>query len=208
MEQIDCFNQKNQIIIQEQLLNINNKTTNGDTQISEKRSKVIIEKILLEQSGYPFEHAGSQQSIDFRNVRVGDNYYNYELKKVNTGDRFMFNDSTIVPDVYYILNYVQKKRVVIKKGSTILDNILIKDNDTVYDSLDYLKKIVLSCDITNINSTIVFKIFNAVLCLAKQCVFNNIMTLSDYGEMFKNTTRFGNVASRPRPNWTFKIVLD
>jgi hypothetical protein len=180
-----------------------NKTVKGNTQESEREFIKIVNDSLVKLSGHTVEQAPSQQAIDFRNVHVGDQLINYECKKVNTGNKFIFNDTVIKPDVYYILNYVGLKKILIKKGSDI--ELLSEKTITsiIKEDLEFLKQIVFQVE--TIDLLFIKQLFGITISLAKNAVHERIINLFEYGELFKFSTNFGNAKSRPRPNWTFTI---
>jgi hypothetical protein len=182
----------------------NNETLNGDTQKSERIFIGIVKNSLLKLTDKPFKQAGSQEPIDFQNVDISGKIYNFECKKVNKGNRFIFNDSVIDPDVFYIFCKEQEKKVLIIKGCNI--KLLKEINDTTLEEdISKLKKHVSDLSPETLNLNIVRFLFVSVLSIAKHCVFKKVMTLSDYSELFKFKSDFGNISSRPRPNWTVTI---
>jgi hypothetical protein len=178
------------------------KTEDGKTQEAERGLKKIILAELNKVSESPIEEAGQQQAIDFRNFKYKGKYYNFECKKSDKGEKFMFNDTMVKPDVWYIFNYEKYKKVRIIKGNEI------KLLDTRYQTTNCMDRIR---DLVNgtqeINGLFVSNLFILTLELAKNCVFSGKMSLFDYGELFKNTTIFGNAVSRPRPNWNIHVPL-
>ena len=180
--------------------NVNLKTNKGKTQKAESILKEIFRKCLRKLTDKPFEEAGSQQAIDFRNVNINGTIYFFELKK-SDGSCFKFNDSVPEPDVFYVFYSSKEKKVLIIKGCNI--KLLKEINDTTLEEdISKLKKYVSDLSPETLNLNIVRFLFVIVLSIAKHCVFKKVMTLSDYSELFKFTTDFGNISSRPRPNWT------
>lgn len=182
-----------------------NETIDGDTQKSERVFIQIVKKGLLKLTNdKPFKQASSQEPIDFQNVDISGTIYNFECKKVNKGNRFIFNDSVIDPDVYYIFCKEQEKKVLIIKGCNI--KLLKENNDTTLEEdINILKKHVSDLTPETIDLNIVRFLFVSILSIAKHCVFKKIMSLNDYSELFKFKTDFGNISSRPRPNWSVTI---
>lgn len=81
------------------------KTTDGNTQNTERKSISLIRDCLSELS-YSFEEAGSQQSKDFRNINnIG---LDIEIKKTD-GYTVYFNDTLPNKNIYYIIFFTGKK---------------------------------------------------------------------------------------------------
>jgi hypothetical protein len=177
-------------------------TKNGDTQKAERTFIEIVKKELTKLTKEPFKQAGSQEPIDFQNVIINGKEYFFECKKCNKGNTFIFNDSVIDPGVYYI--FCSAKKVKIIKGSDI--ELLDEPNDgTLETDITELKKHVNELTPENINFQKIRFIFNIILCISKESVLKKIITLFDYSSLFKMTTNFGKISSRPRPNWSVKV---
>ena len=81
------------------------KTTDGNTQNTERKSISLIRDCLSELS-YSFEEAGSQQSKDFRNINnIG---LDIEIKKTD-GYTVYFNDTLPNKNIYYIIFFTGKQ---------------------------------------------------------------------------------------------------
>ena len=180
-----------------------NKTEDGKTQECERNIKKIILTELIKHAdpGTTITEAGQQQAIDFRNFCYKGVLYNFECKKCDKGNSFKFNDTMVKDEVYYILIYEKYKKVRIILGY----DISLLDNNFELANFNNLIKLINSVKI--INKKFIFDLFNITLNLAKECVYSGIMSIFDFGEMFKTTINFGNVSSRPRPNWTILIPL-
>lgn len=80
------------------------KTTDGNTQNTERKSISLIRDCLSELS-YSFNEAGSQQSKDFRNINnIG---LDIEIKKTD-GYTIYFNDTLPNKNIYYIILFTGK----------------------------------------------------------------------------------------------------
>jgi len=184
-------------------------TKQGDTQNSERYYISVVKKCIEKMGGEIGSSAGAQQSVDIRDVALPDGQvYSYECKKINKGTRFMFNDTFLKPDVWYVLIYSDIQKVRIEKGSLLMaenTNNCIKTNPKFY-----IKNICELCinmlsDDNELNSSNIKKLFTVVLLLLKSCVIKNIISYFEFGDMFKTSIVFGNFTSRPRPNWNLSI---
>ena len=91
------------IINKDKLLSL--KTEKGNTQNSERISIELI-KQAINNLGYSFTEAGSQQSKDFRNVcGIG---LNIEVKKCDNLTIY-FNDTCPSSDIFYIIMFTGKQ---------------------------------------------------------------------------------------------------
>lgn len=184
-------------------------TKHGDTQNSERYYISVIKNCIERMGGTIGAQAGAQQSVDIRDVQLpnGD-VCSYECKKVNKGQRFMFNDTFLKQDVWYILIYSDKQQVRIEKGQTLIEENIVNCLKT--NPKYYLKNICELCilmlsDDEELNSSNLKKVFSEVLSLLKCCVIKEIISFFEFGEMFKTNIMFGNFTSRPRPNWNLTI---
>lgn len=91
------------LVDSEQIKNL--VTKNGNTQLSERVSIEIVKK-ALNNLGYSFTEAGSQQSKDFRNVcNIG---LDIEVKKCDNTTIY-FNDTCPSSNIYYIIIFTGKE---------------------------------------------------------------------------------------------------
>ena len=114
------------------------KTTNGDTQSSERLSIKLIEDILVDMN-LNYTLAGSQQSKDFRNVykNVKSLCINVEIKKTNSTTIY-FNDTLPSTDIYYII-FVTGKEYKKNTINNIQQQIIfINGYDLIKDDLELL----------------------------------------------------------------------
>ena len=105
------------------------KTINGSTQNSEKKSISIV-RSALDNIGYRYSEAGTQQSKDFRNIcSIG---LNIEVKKMD--DLYLcLNDTLPTKDIYYILFFTGK--TFIRKTDIPPQLIFINGYDLIKDDL-------------------------------------------------------------------------
>ena len=181
-------------------------TKKGDTQNSERYYISVILEVIESLGGRVGSSAGSQQSVDIRNVEWPDGTTkSYEGKKVNKGSRFIFNDTFIKPDVWYIFIYVETKKVRIAEGSTLIKETLTLEYDSHKKHLKVLGKIILDMMDDDMSSEKIKSFFSEVLLFLRSCVMNGFISYFDFGELFKQTVSFGTFVSRPRPNWSLTI---
>lgn len=181
-------------------------TKKGDTQNSERYYISVILEVIERMGGKVGSSAGSQQAVDIRNVEWPDgSIKSYECKKVNKGSRFIFNDTFIKPDVWYIFVYVDIKRVRIADGSTLIRDTLTTDCISHKKHLRIIGKIILDMMDDDMSSEQIKTFFTEVLLFLRSCVLNGIISYFDFGELFKQTVSFGTFVSRPRPNWSLTI---
>lgn len=94
----------------------------GNTQSKERIYIPVIKKVIMDMGGEIGHDAGSQQAMDFRDVRLPglDFTFDADAKSTNKGFKFMFNDSVPKVDGYYIFIQVEHKSVIMKKGIDII----------------------------------------------------------------------------------------
>lgn len=183
-------------------------TKQGATQNSERYYiSVIIEK-LNELGAVVGSSAGAQQAIDIRDVKWENFTSSYEGKKVNKGDRFIFNDTFLKDDVYYILIYAGSKRVRIEKGSKLIELSYKIEGETTKVYLENIGGLIFDMLGENgVTGEKILTLFKYSIGLLKAAVANNIVSYYDFGQVFKNVISFGDFSSRPRPNWSLKLPL-
>ncbi len=181
-------------------------TKKGDTQNSERYYISVILQAIDTLGGKVGSNAGSQQCVDIRNVEWPDGtILSYECKKVNKGNRFMFNDTFIKPDVWYIFIYVDMKKVRVSKGSTLIEESNKGEFSPHKHHLKKVGKIILDMMDDDVSPEKIKSFFSEVLLFLRSCVLNGLISYFDFGEMFKQTITFGSFISRPRPNWSLVI---
>lgn len=181
-------------------------TKKGDTQNSERYYISVILETIEKLGGKVGSNAGSQQCIDIRNVEWPDGtILSYECKKVNKGHRFMFNDTFIKDDVWYIFIYVDVKKVRISKGITLIEESNKGEHSSYKPHLKKIGKLVLDMMDDDVSSENLKSFFSEVLLFMRTCVLKGLISYFEFGEMFKQTITFGSFISRPRPNWSLVI---
>ena len=182
-------------------------TRNGETQKTERYYISVIIEQLKKLGAVVGSNAAAQQAIDIRDVKWPDgSIESYEGKKVNTGCRFLFNDTFIKPDVWYIFIYGHLKKVRVVKGSDVIQgSTSIVDALKPKAQLKRVAKMVLTMLETELTPGLVKDLFLEVLEFLKSCVVHGVISYFDFGEMFKKSIIFGNFTSRPRPNWALKF---
>ena len=181
----------------------------GNTQVSERYYVGVIQDQIVALGGRIGSSAGSQQSVDIRDVVWPDgSIVSIECKKVNKGSAFMLNDTFLKPDVWYLFIWVDKKEVALIKGSTIIEKNREPPTTKVRQQVQTIAATIIDMDNGQLTKTIFIKLFREVLELMKIGVLEGILTFFDYGELFKSTTKFGNITSRPRPNWSLNVTCE
>lgn len=182
-------------------------TRKGNTQKAERNYIFVLIQAILEEGGTIESFAGSQRSKDIRGVRYPgvDGIFDYEGKKIDgrTGD-FRLNDT--IPSgntVYYIFLRVDGQSVDIRKASELVnDEYVTPDHystalDELSDCVERLRSRGNSAEVSNFQ-----ELFRITVKLLEVAVKSGMMSLYDYGQLFKFTTHFGFFKSRPRPNWS------
>lgn len=189
-------------------------THGGRTQDSENEYIHHLKDAILREGGIITGYTGTQQSRDIRGVQYPgfECLIDYEGKKINgrTGS-FCLNDTLPKGEnLYYIFLRVGGQSVDIRKATELTD-----DEHVTYehytDSLDALgiyvdRMRLMGSSVTVSNFQELFKITVKLLEVA---VKSRLLSLYDYGQLFKFSTTFGFFKSRPRPNWFLSTkVLD
>jgi len=182
-------------------------TKTGYTQKAEHVYINVIRDQMIKLGAVVDGINGSQKHIDFIDVKWSNGTVcSYECKKVNKGTTFMFNDTVPMDNVYYMFIYVDKKIIKILKGSDVYQHNHVFINSIRKEFINTVGKHVMKMlskdDFTNQTIKEFFDISINFMCT---CVSHGILSLFDFGQLFKNTKKFGNMTSRPRPNWTIKI---
>lgn len=178
-------------------------TRKGKTQKAERNYISVLIQAIQEEGGTIESVAGSQRPKDIRGVRYPgvDGIFDYEGKKINgrTGN-FCLNDTIPSGDnVYYIFLRVDGHSVDICKASELVnDEYLTPDHysaalDELSDCVERLRSSADVCDFQ--------KLFRVTIKLMEVAVKTKMISLIDYGDMFKFATTFGFFKSRPRPNF-------
>lgn len=181
-------------------------TKEGNTQNSERYYIPVILQAIDTLGGKVGSKAGSQQRVDIRNVEWPDGtILSYDCKKVNKRHKFMFNDTFLNNDVWYIFIYVDMKKVRVAKGSTLIEESNKGEYSSHKHHLKKVGKIILDMMYDDVSPEKIKSFFSEVLYFLRSCVLNGLISYFDYGEMFKQTITFGSFSSRPRPNWFLLI---
>jgi hypothetical protein len=181
-------------------------TRGGRTQEAENEYIYYIKQAILDEGGEITEHTGSQQSRDIRGVRYPGipGLFDYEGKKINgNSGNFCLNDT--LPsgsNVYYIFLRVGSESVDIRKATELMASEHIT-RDQYTDTVDELSLCIEKLRSVNGSGNVsIFRdLFRTTVKLLEVAVKCEMMSLYDYGQMFKFTTSFGFFKSRPRPNW-------
>ena len=181
-------------------------TKKGDTQNSERYYiSVILEQLQLLGATIG-SNAGSQQAVDIRDVRWPDGrVVSYECKKVNKGHRFIFNDTFLKPDVWYIFIYAEVRKVRIAQGSTLISEATVNADCNVKAHLRSLGEMILEMLDKEPKPEILKRFFLETLNLMRDSVMKGFLSYFEFGELFKQSITFGHFVSRPRPNWSLTI---
>ena len=181
-------------------------TRGGRTQAAESEYIYHLKQSIIDEGGEITGHTGTQQSRDIRGVKYPgiDDIFDYEGKKINgrTGN-FCLNDT--IPsgnNVYYIFLRVDGHSVDIYKASELAnDEYVTPDHystvlDELSDCVERLRSRGNSAEVSNFQ-----ELFRITIKLLEVAVKSGMISLYDYGQLFKFTTNFGFFKSRPRPNW-------
>lgn len=171
-------------------------TRHGNTQETERYYIGVICNVLKKQGYTITGQASSQSSVDIK-TDMG----NFECKKKNTKNgAFMLNDTLPKQNVHYIFMITDIKTVIIKNGEDLI-------RFTGTESSNKTAALTLCTTIMNYleNKATIHDVVDNFFEFIKVSVFCGKMSLYDFGNMFKRTTVFGNLKSRPRPNWSISL---
>ena len=181
-------------------------TRKGKTQKAERNYISVLIQAIQEEGGTIESFAGSQRPKDIRGVRYPgvEGIFYYEGKKINgESGNFCLNDTIPRGDnVYYIFLRVDGHSVDICKAKEIEnDEYVTPDHystalDELSDCVERLRSRGNSAEVSNFQ-----ELFHITVKLLEVAVKSRMMSLYDYGQLFKFTTNFGFFKSRPRPNW-------
>jgi hypothetical protein len=167
-------------------------STKGNTQERERYYIGVITTIISRLGG-TFNTAGSQESVDIQDVTFPGMAPFHIEGKATTSGHFMLNDTMIKSNVHYMLFYVKHKVVTIELGSDIIKRTTeIGSHNIVEGRKPATKEAIM-------------KAFNVLMDEAVYSVQCGVMSLFDFGQMWKQTWKFGKLASRPRPNWSITV---
>jgi hypothetical protein len=182
-------------------------TKDGNTQSSERYYISVIVEQFEKLGAKVGSMAPTQQAIDIRDVEWPDgSVVSYECKKTNSGCQFLFNDTFLKPDVWYIFIYSHLRKVRVASGSSLIEEANhVGVTNIPKTHLKQLGECVLAMLVNEISSDAVKDFFLEVLAFLKSCVIHRVLTYFEFGQLFKQSVAFGSFKSRPRPNWSLTI---
>ena len=182
------------------------KTKHGDTQLTERYYISVIDEELRKLGAVTKGANSSQKSVDFMNVTWPcGTVCSYECKKMNTCSKFKFNDTLPIADVYYIFMYASVQKVQILKGSEIFRVETPRINLRKEFSETVGKHVLMMLEKDEFTNETVKELFQVTMKFISSCVKGGLLSVFDFGQLFKNTFTFGNFSSRARPNWTIDV---
>ena len=171
-------------------------TRKGNTQETERYYIEIICGVLEKQGYKVTGQASSQRSVDIETDKCS-----FECKKKNTKNSpFILNDTLPKHGVYYIFMITDIKSVIIKKGEDLVE-FSETESSNKSAALGLCTTLMNYVEDKATIGEVIDKFFNFV----NVSVFCGKFSLYDYGQMFKRTSVFGNIKSRPRPNWSISL---
>lgn len=187
------------------------KTLNGQTQGSELGYKRIIITAMEEEGAKIGEFARSQQAKDVRKVTwpgiLGE--FEYEFKKVDSNNGFFKLNDTLPENkttLFYIFLRTKIKSVDIRTGRDLqppCEHVPADQYSVTLDELNAcVEKLRSSSDVPNFK-----ELFNVTMKVLKIAVKSGMLSIYDYGQMFKYATDFAFMKSRPRPNWSLHTTI-
>lgn len=181
-------------------------TRGGRTQAAESEYIYHLRQAIIDEGGEITGHTGTQQSRDIRGVKYPgiDGLFDYEAKKLNgKSGNFCLNDTIPNGDnVYYIFLRVDGHSVDVCKASDLTNDEYVTPDrystalEELSDCVERLRSRGNSAEVSNLQ-----ELFRITVKLLEVGVKSGMMSLYDYGQLFKFTTSFGFFKSRPRPNW-------
>ena len=146
---------------------------------------------------------------DIRSCIDAESEFVFEYKIANSGDAFAFGEECLKEDTYYIMIYVETKKVMVEKGSVLIQKAKKEKGKTlgIKIHLKNIGELVLAMlsDDEYMTSGNVKKIFYEVLHLLKASVVGNLLSYADFGSLFTYPLSFGHFVSQPSPNWLLTI---
>jgi len=167
-------------------------SSKGNTQERERYYIGLVESAITHLGG-TFNSAPSQGAVDIRDIKFPEHDpFAIEGKATTTG-KFMLNDTLIKPDIYYMFFYSKHRVVDVEVGMDVLRRCsLVGDSNRVEGRTPMTKDQILRG----------FEYFMDEATYSVRC---GVMSLFDFGEMWKQTWKFGGLISRPRPNWQITV---
>ena len=121
----------------------------------------------------------------------------------------MLNDTFLKPDVWYMFLWVDVKEVALMKGSDLIEqNKGSLPSSTIKNQIKVISRIVLDINDGDETSYRFAELFKETMELMRIGVFQGVISFFDYGQLFKSTAKFGNITSRPRPNWSINVPCE
>ena len=164
----------------------------GNTQERERYYIGLTEEIITEMGG-AFNSASSQSSVDIQDISFPDETPFHLEGKATTRHDFMLNDTMIKPDVYYLLLYTKHRIVDIELGADIITGATDNGPHNIVEGR------------APMTTEQIFKGFEYFMDEAVYSVRCGVMSMFDFGQMWKQTWKFNKITSRPRPNWKITI---
>ena len=197
---------------------IPDKNKPGKTQEREEYMRTIFERIVLDMGGEILNKAGSQQAKDYV-VAWGDKEITYELKI--TRDNVKCNDTVPDNETYYVVAKYGKRVVcivnkvcdrLINSMSTpvaCFDKNMGSGRSRVMSEIDVdsIDEIIKKIESLRADPRRVSDVVRSVLAFAMTCVHDRVITLKEFGDLFKINFKFERFTFRPRPNFTVSEKL-
>ena len=164
----------------------------GNTQERERYYIGVITNVITRLGG-TFNTAGSQESVDLQDVTFpGLDPFHIEGKATTSG-HFMLNDTMIKSNVHYMLFYVKHNLVTLELGADIIKRTTETGSHNIIEGRKPASK------------ETIMKGFEMLMDEATYSVRCGVLSLFDFGQMWKQTWKFGKLSSRPRPNWSITV---
>jgi len=164
----------------------------GNTQERERYYIGVMNEIITSLGG-TFNTAGSQESVDFQDVTFpGLEPFHLEGKATTSGN-FKLNDTMIKSNVHYMLFYVKPKVVTVELGADIIKRTTEIGSHNIVEGRKPASK------------ETIMKEFEMLIDEAAYSVRCGVLSLFDFGQMWKRTWKFGKISCRPRPNWSITV---
>ena len=116
--------------------------TDGNTQHKERIYIPVVKAEIEKLGGVVGRDAGSQEAMDFRDVKLPEIDFAFDIdgKSVNKNFKFMFNDSVPSESGYYLFIQVEHQAVTIKTGADIINHIARTENIPREDVITQIKE--------------------------------------------------------------------
>lgn len=168
------------------------QSRNGNTQERERYYIGLTECIIREMGG-TFKSSSSQCSVDIQDISFRDEEPFQLEGKATMSNIFKLNDTMIKPDVYYLLLHVKHEVVNIEIGSSIIATATDNgSHNTIEGRVPMTREQI-------------YRGFEYFMDEAVYSVRCGVMSMFDFGQLWKRSWKFGKVISRPRPNWSVTV---